>query len=170
TFLSWLTGGLPASLMTRCRRETPTGRMTRKKRTRRRTRTRRKTISRQSSGNPNSTNSPRKAREIAQSISGRGAMKSLLGIFSAIVLAVMLAPALAGEAPPSTKQAEAVEALVTRAAVLIEKEGQTAAFTQFRKKDSEWLHGDTYLYAYDLKGNVLLNAAFPQREGTNIAG
>jgi cytochrome c len=97
-------------------------------------------------------------------------MKSLLGIFSAIVLAVMLAPALAGEAPPSTKQAEAVEALVTRAAVLIEKEGQTAAFTQFRKKDSEWLHGDTYLYAYDLKGNVLLNAAFPQREGTNIAG
>ncbi|MFY9900350.1 MAG: cache domain-containing protein [Xanthobacteraceae bacterium] len=45
-----------------------------------------------------------------------------------------------------------------------------AAFTEFRKKDSEWLHGDTYLYAYDSKGNVLLNAAFPQREGTNIAG
>ena len=97
-------------------------------------------------------------------------MKSLRGIFSAIALAVMLAPALAGEAPPSTKQAEAVEALVTRAAALIEKEGQAAAFTQFRNKDSEWLHGDTYWYAYDLKGNVLLNAAFPQREGTNIAG
>jgi cytochrome c len=45
-----------------------------------------------------------------------------------------------------------------------------AAFTEFRKKDSEWLHGDTYLYAYDSTGNVLLNAAFPQREGTNIAG
>jgi signal transduction histidine kinase len=97
-------------------------------------------------------------------------MKSVLGIFSAIVLAAMLAPALAGEAPPSTKQAEAVEALVTRAAALIEKDGQTAAFIEFRKKDSDWLHGDTYLYAYDLKGNVLLNAAFPQREGTNIAG
>jgi hypothetical protein len=39
-----------------------------------------------------------------------------------------------------------------------------------RTKDSEWLHGDTYLSAYDLKGNVLLNAAFPQREGTNIVG
>ena len=97
-------------------------------------------------------------------------MKSVLGIFSAIVLAAMLAPALAGEAPPSTKQAEAVEALVTRAAALIEKEGKTAAFTEFRKKDGEWLHGETYLYAYDAKGNVLLNAAFPQREGTNIAG
>jgi cytochrome c len=97
-------------------------------------------------------------------------MKSLRGIFSAIVLAVMLAPALAGEAPPSTEQTQAVEGLVTRAAVLIEKKGQTAAFTEFRTKDSEWLHGGTYLYAYDLKGNVLLNAAFPQREGTNIVG
>jgi signal transduction histidine kinase len=53
---------------------------------------------------------------------------------------------------------------------LIEKDGKTAAFSEFRKKDNEWLHGDTYLYAYDLKGNVLLNAAFPQREATNIAG
>ncbi|MGB6753939.1 MAG: hypothetical protein WBE71_15600, partial [Xanthobacteraceae bacterium] len=77
-------------------------------------------------------------------------MKSLRGIFSAIALAVMLAPALAGEAPPSTEQAKAVEALVTRAAALIEKEDQTAAFTEFRKKESEWLHGSTYLYAYDL--------------------
>jgi cytochrome c len=97
-------------------------------------------------------------------------MKSFLGIFLSIVLAAMLAPAFAGEAPPSTKQAEAVEALVTRAAALIEKEGQTAAFAEFRKKDSDWFHGDTYLYAYDAKGNVLLNAAFPQREGTNVAG
>ena len=37
-------------------------------------------------------------------------------------------------------------------------------------KDSDWFHGTTYLFAYDLKGNVLLNPAFPQREGTNISG
>ena len=73
-------------------------------------------------------------------------------------------------APPSSDQAKAVEALVDGAAGLIEKEGEKAAFTEFRKKDSQWLHGDTYLYAYDSKGNVLLNAAFPAREGTNIAG
>ena len=71
-------------------------------------------------------------------------------------------------ASPSTEQTKAVETLVTKAAAFIEKEGQTAAFAEFRKKDSEWLHGGTYLYAYDLKGNVILNAAFPQREGTNI--
>ena len=53
---------------------------------------------------------------------------------------------------------------------MIEKDGKTAAFTEFRKKDSKWLHGETYLYVYDSIGNVLLNAAFPKREGTNIAG
>jgi cytochrome c len=79
-------------------------------------------------------------------------------------------PRLAGESPPPTEQAKAVEALVTKAAALIEEGGETTAFTEFRKKGSEWLRGDTYLYAYDLNGNVLLNAAFPQREGTNIAG
>jgi methyl-accepting chemotaxis protein len=78
-------------------------------------------------------------------------------------------PAHSQGAPPSD-QANAVEALVTRAAALIEKDGKTAPFTEFRKKDSDWLHGDTYLYAYDLKGNVQLNAAFPKREGTNISG
>ena len=74
------------------------------------------------------------------------------------------------EVPPPSDQADAVQALVTRAVALIEKDGMTAAFTEFRKKGSEWLHGDTYLYVYDLKGNVLLNAAFRKREGTNVAG
>jgi signal transduction histidine kinase len=52
---------------------------------------------------------------------------------------------------------------------LIDKEGK-AAFVEFRKKDSEWFHGDTYLFVYDMKANVLLNPAFPQREGTNVTG
>jgi cytochrome c len=90
--------------------------------------------------------------------------------FPVVALVAMLTPAFAAEAPPASDQANAVEALVLKAAAQVEKEGKTAAFTEFRKKDSEWLHGDTYLYAYDSKGNVLLNAAFPQREGTNIAG
>ncbi len=90
--------------------------------------------------------------------------------FSIVALVWMLAPAFAGEAPPPSDQAKAVETLVLNAATEVEKEGKTAAFTEFRKKGSEWLHGDTYLYAYDAKGNVLLNTAFPQREGTNIAG
>ena len=44
------------------------------------------------------------------------------------------------------------------------------AFADFRLKDSEWFHGDIYLFVYDLKSDVLLNPAFPAREGTRVTG
>jgi cytochrome c len=59
---------------------------------------------------------------------------------------------------------------VDKAAALVEKQGKAAAFTEFRKKGSEWFAGNTYLFSYDMKSNVLLNPAFPKREGTNVAG
>ncbi|WP_235024766.1 cache domain-containing protein [Caballeronia arvi] len=61
------------------------------------------------------------------------------------------------------------KALVEKAAALIDSRGK-AAFSEFRIKGSEWFHGDTYLFAYDLNANVLLNPAFPAREGTNVHG
>jgi cytochrome c len=61
-------------------------------------------------------------------------------------------------------------ALVKRAADLLERRGKTSAFAEFRKPNSEWFHDDTYLFAYDMALNVLLNAAFPEREGRNLAG
>ncbi|HEY1610228.1 MAG TPA: cache domain-containing protein [Paraburkholderia sp.] len=42
--------------------------------------------------------------------------------------------------------------------------------TNLRAKGSEWLHDDTYLFVYDMESNVLLNAAFPAREGTRVTG
>jgi len=60
-----------------------------------------------------------------------------------------------------------IEALVTKAAALLESKGKAAAFAEFGKPDSEWWHGDTYLFGYDLEGNVLLNPAVPSRVGTN---
>ena len=83
-------------------------------------------------------------------------------------LAISL-PAVAGDLPPVTEQARSVEALVDKAAALIDKRGK-AAFVEFRRKNSEWFHDSTYLFVYDLKANVLLNPAFPEREGTNVAG
>jgi hypothetical protein len=71
-------------------------------------------------------------------------IKSLL-VCIAFVRLVVGGPAHSQKAPPPSDQAHAVEALVTEAAALIEKDGKAAAFTQFRRKDSEWLHGDTYL-------------------------
>jgi signal transduction histidine kinase len=96
-------------------------------------------------------------------------MKALLtGSFLGLLLVINFS-AIAGGLPPPSERANQVKALVTKAAALINKEGK-AAFVEFRKKDSEWFHGDTYLFVYDMKANVLLNPAFPQREGTNVAG
>jgi len=85
------------------------------------------------------------------------------------LLFALILPVFAQQAPPPTEKSKQTEALVNKAAALIDKNGK-AAFAEFRKKDSEWFHGDTYLFAYDMKANVLLNPAFPQREGTNVTG
>jgi len=87
-------------------------------------------------------------------------------VFATLLTAVP--SALAQGAPPASEQVRQIEALVTKAAALIDQQGK-AAFAAFRKKDSEWFHGTTYLFVYDLDGNVLLNPAFPQREGTHVA-
>jgi cytochrome c len=91
-----------------------------------------------------------------------------LSLWAGLLLAIA-APSWAEDSPPVTDQAKKVEALVNNAAALADKDGK-AAFAEFRKKDSDWFHGDTYVFAYDMKGNVLLNPAFPQREGTNVVG
>jgi signal transduction histidine kinase len=78
-------------------------------------------------------------------------------------------PTEMSSSPPASPRAQEVESLVEKAALLVDAEGK-AAFSEFRTKGSEWFHEDTYLYAYDLHGNVLLNPAFPAREGTNVSG
>ena len=103
------------------------------------------------------------ARPKKAPMSGNALVMSL-----ALILAAA-SPAFPQQAPPSSERAKHVEALVNAAATLIDTEGE-AAFADFRKKNSVWYHGDTYLFVYDLKANVLLNLAFPQREGTNVDG
>jgi signal transduction histidine kinase len=95
-------------------------------------------------------------------------LKQIL-FLSALAMAAATGSANSQQSPPASEKAKQVEAMVEKAAALIDKNGK-AAFAEFRKQDSEWFHGTTYLFAYDLKGNVLLNPAFPKREGTNVAG
>jgi len=71
--------------------------------------------------------------------------------------------------PARSERAREVETLVTKAASLIDQKGKSV-FEDFRKQGSEWFHGDTYLFVYDMHANVLLNPAFPKREGTNVSG
>lgn len=96
--------------------------------------------------------------------------RMLTAVGIAIVTGVLgTSMAVAGSSPPSSPKAREVEALVNKAAVQIDAKGK-AAFSELRTKGSEWFHGDTYVFAYDMKGNVLLNPAFPAREGTNVSG
>ncbi|HEX3863082.1 MAG TPA: cache domain-containing protein [Stellaceae bacterium] len=91
-------------------------------------------------------------------------------VLAALAAPLMMAsPASSQQAPPSSEQAKRIEAMVNKAAALVDKEGK-AALAEFRKRDSEWWFGNTYLFAYDMKLNVLLNPAFPKREGTNAHG
>jgi len=91
------------------------------------------------------------------------------GIFLLAGLFGPASPAFSQSSPPTSEKAKQIEALVNKAAALINSKGK-AAFSEFRAKDTEWFHGDTYLFVYDLKSNVLLNPAFPAREGTKVTG
>jgi cytochrome c len=86
----------------------------------------------------------------------------------AALVAMMVNPINAQQSPPASKKSQQIEALVNKAAALIESKGK-ATFPEFRKSESEWFSGDTYLFALDLNLNVLLHPAIPKREGINVA-
>jgi len=90
-------------------------------------------------------------------------------IFIALTTIVIASPVISQQSPPTSEQAKRIEAMVNKAAALVETQGK-AAFPEFRKRDSEWWFGNTYLFIYDKDMNVLLNPAFPEREGTNVRG
>ena len=93
-------------------------------------------------------------------------------MFKRILVLITVAMAITGcvsTQPPSTSEAKRIERMVNKAAELVEGQGK-AAFSEFRVRNSKWWFGNTYLFAYDQNLNVLLNPAFPQREGTNPSG
>ncbi len=90
-------------------------------------------------------------------------------VFTALVTFAIAGRVSSQQSPPTSEQTKRIEAMVNKAAALVESQGK-AAFSEFRKRDSEWWFGNTYLFVYDKDMNVLLNPAFPQREGTNVHG
>ena len=89
--------------------------------------------------------------------------------YIAIGIIMMVTSANSQQPPPNSEQAKRIEAMVNKAAALVESRGK-AAFSEFRKRDSDWWFDNTYIFAYDQNLNVLLNPAFPKREGTNPHG
>ena len=94
--------------------------------------------------------------------------KSILGSIAVAMIAIA-PPANSQQSPPTSAQAKQIEAMVNKASALVEKQGK-AAFSEFRKRESEWWFGNTYVFIYDQNLNVLLYPAFPKREGTNPHG
>jgi cytochrome c len=99
-------------------------------------------------------------------VSRRIAMKVSVGVAALPLLAGF--PAFSQQSPPESDKAKQLVALVDKAAAMIESNGKSA-FPEFRKTDSEWRNGDTYLFAGDMKGILVFNAAFPKLEGTDAA-
>lgn len=93
----------------------------------------------------------------------------LIGLLLMAALPGAASSTFAQSSPPPSEKTKQVESLVNKAAALIDRKGK-AAFSEFRMKGSEWFHDDTYLFAYDMESNVLLNSAFPAREGTKVTG
>ena len=65
---------------------------------------------------------------------------------------------------PNSEHAKRIQMLVDRAAELVNTKGKEA-FSEFRQRGSEWFSGNTYIFAYAPDGTVVLNPAFPAREG-----
>jgi cytochrome c len=82
------------------------------------------------------------------------------------VLCLFFAAVFAAEAPQS-KEAKQIVALVDKAAALTESKGKTA-FPEFKKKGSEWLKGETYIFIADMNGTILMHPANPELETKNI--
>jgi cytochrome c len=79
---------------------------------------------------------------------------------------LFFAAAFSAEAPQS-KEAKQIAALVDKAAALTESKGK-AAFPEFKKKGSEWLKGETYIFIADMNGTILMHPANPELETKNI--
>lgn len=95
--------------------------------------------------------------------------KALYGVIFIIFGAVCIfaSPGFSESHEQQSEQIKQIEALVDKAAALIESKGKDA-FAEFRKKDSEWHRGDTYIFVDSMDGTVLVLPASPDLEGENI--
>ena len=89
-------------------------------------------------------------------------------LFLAAII-VFCKPVFSEEQPPSSLEAKRIETLVKKAAALVNSKGK-AAFSEFRQRGSEWFSGNLYIFAYAPDGTVVLNPAFPAREGRAYHG
>ena len=88
-------------------------------------------------------------------------------VFTAVIVSLVFPLFVSSQSTdvvyPETKQ---VITIVKEASQEVERKGE-AAFVEFRKKGSRWLHDDTYVFVIDTQGKVILNPTRPELEGKN---
>jgi len=94
----------------------------------------------------------------------RQTVTALLNVCVAICLFVP--PAFSADATQS-KEAKGIVTLVDKAAALIESKGKPS-FSEFKKKGSEWLKGDNYIFIADMNAVTLMHPANPELETKSI--
>ncbi len=83
------------------------------------------------------------------------------------IMYLLASPGFSATPEPQFEQAKQIKILVDKAAALVESKGKDA-FPEFKKKDSEWYKGETYIFVYDMNGISLMHPVNPELEGKNL--
>ena len=83
------------------------------------------------------------------------------------VVCLLAFPVFSSTPEPQSEQAKQIKALVDKAASLIGSKGKDA-FPEFKKKDSEWYKGETYIFVNDMNGISLVHPTHPELEGKSL--
>ena len=68
---------------------------------------------------------------------------------------------------PEHEETKQLVSLVGKAAALVESRGEEA-FAEFRKKDSKWFKGESYIFVTDMSGLCVCHPANPELEGEDM--
>jgi cytochrome c len=96
-------------------------------------------------------------------------LRQIILICASLILVLAANSAISQQSPPNSEKAKQIEALVNEAAAMVDTKGK-AALSEFRERGSKWWSGDVYVFAYSPEGIVILNPAFPAREGRAYHG
>ena len=82
-----------------------------------------------------------------------------------VVAGLMTAPLAVSAADRSTP--EQTKALAEKAATYLKDKGPDAALPAFNDRNGSFVHGDLYVFVFDMNGKYLASGANPTLTGTN---
>jgi cytochrome c len=90
-----------------------------------------------------------------------------IGILILVGVLILSSPEPSASSEPQSEDAKQIMAFVDEAASLLQSKG-TEAFKEFRKRDSKWLKGVTYVFVLNMDGVLLFDPIGPNFEGKSV--